>query len=73
MSQVPVVATRGDAAAWLVLVALPIFSVPAPLNQFKVPPIMPIRMAWMKVSAGQAGLLMSVFAVTGLVLALPAA
>ena len=64
--------TRREGAAWLVLVVLLLFSISAPLNQFKVPPIMPVLMAWLKVSVGQAGLLMSVYAITGLVLALPA-
>jgi MFS family permease len=55
-----------------VLVVLLLFSIAAPLNQFKVPPIMPVLMASLKISVGQAGLLMSVYAITGLVLALPA-
>jgi MFS family permease len=59
-------------AAWLVLAALLFFSVAAPLNQFKVPPVMPILMTAFQLSAERAGWLMSVFAVTGLVLALPA-
>ena len=63
--------TRRDGAAWLVLAVLLFFSIAAPLNQFKVPPIMTVLMAWFNVSVGQAGLLMSVYAVTGLVLALP--
>ncbi len=64
--------TRGDGGAWLVLAVLLLFSIAAPLNQFKVPPIMPVLMASLKISVGQAGLLMSVYAITGLVLALPA-
>jgi MFS family permease len=64
--------TRRYAGAWLVLVVLLLFSIAAPLNQFKVPPIMPVLMATLKISVGQAGLLMSVYAITGLVLALPA-
>ncbi len=57
--------------AWLVLAVLVFFSVAAPLNQFKVPPVMPILMAAFRLSTGEAGLLMSVFAFTGLILALP--
>jgi len=57
--------------AWLVLAVLLLFSVAAPLNQFKVPPIVPLLMEALGLSVGRAGLLMSVFAVTGLVLALP--
>ena len=64
--------TPRDGGAWLVLIVLLLFSIAAPLNQFKVPPIMPVLMASLKISVGQAGLLMSVYAITGLVLALPA-
>ncbi len=58
--------------AWLVLVVLVLFSVAAPFNQFKVPPLMPVLMQAFDMSLGNAGWLMSVFAVTGLILALPA-
>jgi len=57
--------------AWLILAVLLLFSVAAPLNQFKVPPIIPLLMGALGLSVGRAGLLMSVFAVTGLILALP--
>jgi len=59
------------AAAWLILVVLLLFSIAAPLNQFKIPPIMPILMGALGQSVTGAGLLMSVYAVTGLILALP--
>jgi MFS family permease len=59
------------AAAWLILAVLLLFSMAAPLNQFKVPPIMPILMEALGQSVTQAGLLMSVYAITGLILALP--
>jgi MFS family permease len=65
-------ATRRERTAWFVLAILLLFSIAAPLNQFKVPPILPILMNAFQLSVGRAGLLMSVFAVTGLVLALPA-
>lgn len=58
-------------AAWFVLFILLIFSVAAPLNQFKVPPLMPLLMQEFSLSVAQAGWLMSIFAVTGLILALP--
>jgi MFS family permease len=58
--------------AWFVLAVLLLFSIAAPLNQFKVPPILPIVMQFFNISVGQAGLLMSVYAITGVVLALPA-
>lgn len=63
--------TSTPSRAWLVLAVLLLFSVAAPLNQFKVPPIMPLLMEALGLSVGRAGLLMSVFAVTGLILALP--
>ncbi len=47
-------------------------SLAAPLNQFKVPPVMPLLMDAFGLSVGRAGLLMSVFSITGLVLAIPA-
>ena len=61
-----------SAAAWLVLGVLLLFSIAAPLNQGKVPPIMPLLMQAWQLSVGRAGLLMSVYAITGLILALPA-
>lgn len=57
--------------AWLVLATLLLFSIAAPLNQSKVPPILPILMESWGLTVGRAGLLMSVFAITGVVLALP--
>lgn len=47
-------------------------SVAAPLNQFKVPPVMPFLMDAFNLPVGRAGLLMSLFSITGLLLALPA-
>jgi MFS family permease len=47
-------------------------SVAAPLHQFKVPPLLPVLMAEFQLNLTQAGALMSVFAITGLLLALPA-
>lgn len=60
-----------SATAWLILAILLLFSIAAPLNQFKVPPIMPILMDALGLSVSGAGMLMSVFAITGLILALP--
>ena len=62
----------GERLAWLVLAVVLLFSIAAPLNQFKVPTIVPVFMQAFAISVGQAGLLMSVYAITGLVLALPA-
>ena len=63
---------RRAGVAWLVLVVLLLFSIAAPLNQYKVPPIMPVLMQAFNVHASEAGLLMSVYALAGLVLAIPA-
>jgi MFS family permease len=58
--------------AWVILVVVFLASVAAPLNQAKIPPIMPVIMDAFQLSIGQAGWLMSVFALTGLFLSLPA-
>lgn len=57
---------------WFALIIILLASLAAPLNQFKVPPVMPLLMQEFGVSAAQAGLLMSLFAITGLFLAIPA-
>ncbi len=56
---------------WFILLIVLLASLAAPLNQFKVPPVMPLLMAAFGASAAQAGLLMSLFAITGLFLAIP--
>jgi MFS family permease len=58
--------------AWVILLVVFLASVAAPLNLSKVPPLMPVLMEAFQLDLGQAGLLMSVFAFTGLLLALPA-
>jgi predicted MFS family arabinose efflux permease len=58
--------------AWVILVVIYLASVAAPFNQFKVPPIMPLVMQQFNISLAQAGSLMSLIALTGLFLALPA-
>jgi MFS family permease len=58
--------------AWVILVVVFLASVAAPLNQAKIPPLMPVIMEAFQLSLGQAGWLMSVFALTGLILSLPA-
>jgi MFS family permease len=63
--------TANPATPWLILAVLLLFSIAAPLNQFKVPPIMPLLMDALGLTVSGAGMLMSVFAVTGLILALP--
>jgi MFS family permease len=58
-------------STWFALFVLLTASAAAPLNQFKVPPVLPLLMDAFSLSFGRAGLLMSVFALTGLILALP--
>ncbi len=57
---------------WFILIIVLLTSIAASLNQFKVPPIMPLLMEAFSQSGSRAGLLMSVFALTGLFLAIPA-
>ena len=57
--------------AWVILTVVYLASVVAAFNQFKVPPIMPVLMETFQIDLTQAGLLMSIIAVIGLVLALP--
>jgi predicted MFS family arabinose efflux permease len=58
--------------AWVILVVVYLASVVAPFNQFKIPPVMPVLMEAFTINLAQAGWLMSILAITGLVLALPA-
>lgn len=57
--------------AWVILFVVFLASVAAPLNMAKVPPLMPVLREAFSLSLSQAGALMSVFAITGLILALP--
>jgi predicted MFS family arabinose efflux permease len=57
---------------WFILFIILLTSIAAPLSQFKVPPVMPLLMDAFRQSASSAGWLMSIFAVTGLLLAFPA-
>jgi predicted MFS family arabinose efflux permease len=58
--------------AWVILLVVYFAGVVAPFNQFKVPPILPLLMAGFHLDLTQAGLLMSIMAAIGLVLAIPA-
>lgn len=60
------------AYAWVILAVAYIASVAAPLSQSKVPPVMPVLMEAFNLSLTSTGMLMSVFAITGFILALPA-
>lgn len=58
--------------AWVILWVVYLASVAAPLNQFKVPPILPSLAGELGLTLTQAGTLMSSIALVGLALALPA-
>lgn len=58
--------------AWVVLGAIFVASVAAPVNQFKVPPVMPVLMADFDLTMTSAGLFMSLFSLAGLIAAFPA-
>lgn len=58
--------------AWVVLAVIFIASVAAPVNQFKVPPVMPALISEFGLNMTMAGLLMSMFSFAGLCMAFPA-
>jgi MFS family permease len=60
------------AYAWVILVVTLLIGVCAPFNQFKIPPVMPVLMEHFTINLTSAGLLMSIFAITGLIFAIPA-
>ncbi|MCE1252645.1 MAG: MFS transporter [Anaerolineae bacterium] len=64
--------TTAPLYAWLVLGVVWLAGIAAPLNQFKVPPVMTLLMKAYALDLTAAGWLMSVFAIMGLLLALPA-
>ncbi|MFZ5809726.1 MAG: MFS transporter [Chloroflexota bacterium] len=64
--------TNATAYAWVILAAVYLASIAAPLHQYKAPPIMPVLMNQFQISLTQAGFLMSSIAFTGLLLAFPA-
>jgi predicted MFS family arabinose efflux permease len=63
---------REGHAPWSVLVFVLLAGLAGTLNLYKVPPIMPLLISAFGVSRGTAGLLMSIFAVAGIALAIPA-
>lgn len=58
--------------AWVILIIVYLATIAAPLNQSKVPPLLPILIDSFHLSLSQAGMLMSVFAISGFILAIPA-
>lgn len=76
MSQQAVATPRAAANtpgyAWVVLFAIYIATLAAPLNQMKVPPVLPILKEAFNLGYSTAGMLMSSFSIMGFVLAIPA-
>src|SRR4030042_4012 len=62
---------RSPRSPWRILFIILLTSIAASMSQFKVPPVLPLLMKAFNESPGSAGLLMSVFAVTGLFVAIP--
>ena len=60
------------AYAWVILAIVYLASVASALNQFKVPPVLPLLIRAFDLSLSDAGMLMSIFSITGCILALPA-
>jgi MFS family permease len=58
--------------AWVVLFALYMATLAAPLNMFKLPPVMTTIVKAFDLTSAQSGDLMSIFSVMGFVLAIPA-
>ena len=63
---------NGSSYAKIILWVVFFAGVAAPLNQFKVPPLMTSLMSAFNMEISSAGLLMSVFAFVGVFLSLPA-
>ena len=63
---------KPSAYAWVILAVLYIASVASALNQFKVPPVLPVLIRAFNLSLSNAGMLMSIFSFTGILLAFPA-
>jgi MFS family permease len=58
--------------AWIVLIALFIAAIAVPINQYKVPPVMPVLMDVFGLDLTMANLLMSIFSLSAFLLAIPA-
>ncbi|MBP1624496.1 MAG: transporter [Acidobacteria bacterium] len=68
----PTAGRKIPAYAWVVLFSIYMATLAAPLNQFKVPPLMPVLRDELQLSYGGASWLMSIFSIMGIVLAIPA-
>ncbi len=67
----PTAAARERPYAWVILLAVYLVSLAAPLNQLKVPPIMLKMCEAFDMDLGDGGLFMSVFSIAGCLLAIP--
>jgi MFS family permease len=65
-------AVKTPGYAWIVLFAIYMATLAAPLNQTKVPPVLPLLRETFALDYGSAGQLISIFSVMAIVLALPA-
>ncbi len=65
-------ARPAETSPWLVLTVVFLVSVAAVMAQFAAPPLMPVLMDAFRVDIHQAGSLMSIFSITGVILAFPA-
>jgi len=57
---------------WVVLIVVLLTGMAGPINYYKAPPLLPSLMSDLHLSGGVAGFLMSVFAVVGILLSIPA-
>jgi MFS family permease len=60
------------AYAWVILAVVYLAGVAGPVNLFKVPPVMPVLIGAFHMDIASAAWLMSIFSVTGFILAIPA-
>jgi MFS family permease len=58
--------------AWMAVSGLFVGAIAIPINQYKVPPVMPVLMEAFSLDLTTANLLMSIFSLAGLLLAIPA-
>jgi MFS family permease len=57
---------------WMILFIVVLTGMAGPVNYYKVPPLLPSVMDTMHITGGIAGFLMSIFAVVGIILSIPA-
>jgi MFS family permease len=57
---------------WMILLVVLLTGMAGPVNYYKVPPLMPFLMSTFHLTGGIAGFLMSIFAVVGIILSIPA-